>query len=135
MKSVLCAVPPFLLGVFLCVFVPLNEKCSIFKCIIKKTTHTLTKICDWQRLLHTSTLKLSENHKRCSVCVATCEIFHNENPTRKKNTLNTHTFYSFTYKYMCMCVVVHAAVTTQTSTATAKLPLFMFHAACCCFVS
>lgn len=98
-----------------------------------KTNDAHTQLCDWQRLFHSSTLKLSENRKR--FCVSVCVYLWNfpQRKThwgkKKPHWKRTHVHLVHIYLYSTF-VVVYAAVTTRTSTATAKLPLFMFHDAC-----
>lgn len=138
-----------------------KKNCSIYKCTIKQTTTKLThtyahtQLCDWQRLLQTSTLKLSENHKRFSVlrvCVFACVYLWNfpQRKTHQKKPHWTHTHTRvrlvhharvFVCTYACICDDANvdsraAASVAVTVTATAKLPLFMFHAcaACCAAV-
>lgn len=151
--------------VWLCMCEASNEEkknCSIYKCTIKQTTTKLTHIhthtyahtqlCDWQRLLQTSTLKLSENHKRFSVlrvCVFACVYLWNfpQRKTHQKKPhwthTNTHTRIRlvhharvFVCTYACICDDANVDSRAASVTATAKLPLFMFHAcaACCAAV-
>lgn len=104
-----------------------NEKNVLFiKCTIKQTTahtHTFTQryphtqLCDWQRLLQTSTLKLSENHKRFTVCLCVCVYLWNfpqrKTHQKKKTSLNAHT-YTHTHTYVsrssCTRVCVHVCM-------------------------
>lgn len=52
--------------------------------------------------------------------VSTCEIFHNEKPTRKnlieRTQTHTHAYDSF-IMHACLCARMHVFVTTRTSTA------------------
>lgn len=79
-------------------------------------THTYahTQLCDWQRLLQTSTLKLSENHKRFSVlrvCVFACVYLWNfpQRKTHQKKPHWTHT-HTHTTRSSCTRVCVHVCM-------------------------